>query len=198
MPEKAFHRNFIATSGGRRIDGPARPGSRTFGPQAPVRSCRVPQMVHAASPPEPEVKMVTPDDHQFVPESESLSFPDDTVVGIINEPDDAASAVEGLLEAGIPEGSIQVMCCDSGARRLDPSGERHGILGRLQRIVQHFGDQEVAHVKRQAAELRDGRFLVAAPAEGEEEADRIANVLRSNGGHFINHYTSMTVRALEA
>lgn len=142
--------------------------------------------------------MVTKDDHQFDPESESLSFPDDTVVGIVDEPDDAAAAVEGLLAAGVSEDDIQVMCGDAGAKRLDPSGTRHGLLGEIHRIIQHFGDQEVAHVQRQAAELRKGGFLIAAPAESDEEAERVADIMRSNGGHFINHYTSMTVRALGA
>jgi hypothetical protein len=142
--------------------------------------------------------MVDKDDHQFVPDAESLSFPDDTVVGIVDEPDDATSAVEKLMAAGVSEDDIQIMCCDSGAKRLDPSGERHGLLGRLHRVIQLFGDQEVAHVQRQASELREGKFLIAAPADSEEEAERVADIMKSNGGHFINHYTSMTVRAMEA
>jgi hypothetical protein len=147
--------------------------------------------------PEVEVQMVNKEGHQFDPDSDSLSFPDDTVVGIVDEPEGANSAVEGLVAAGVPEEGIQVLCCDSGARRLDPTGKRHGVLGKLHRTVQLFGDQEVAHVKRQAAELRAGRFLVAAPAETDEEAEAVARVLKSNGGHFINRYTSMTVRRLE-
>jgi len=137
------------------------------------------------------------DDHQFVPESESLSFPDDTVVGIVDEPDDVTSAVEALIGAGVPEEDIRVLSGDPGARRLDPSGERHGLLGKVHRIIQLFGDQEVAHVQRQAAELREGNFLIAVPAESDAEAEEVAAILKSHNGHFINLYTSMTVRALE-
>jgi hypothetical protein len=90
-----------------------------------------------------------------------------------------------------------VLCCDGGARRLDPSGERHGVLGQLQRIIQRFGDKEVGHVQRQAAELRAGKFLIAAPAGDDEESRRVADILKGNGGHFINRYTSWTVEQLE-
>ncbi len=147
--------------------------------------------------PQPEVLMVKKDDHQFVPDSESLSFPDDTVVGIVDEPDDATSAVEELMATGISEDDIHVLCGESGARRLDPSGRGHGLLGRMHRIVQHYGDQEVTHVQRQATELREGKFLIAAPAESDEEAEQVAEILKSSRGHFINHYTGMAIRALE-
>ncbi|TVR53295.1 MAG: hypothetical protein EA421_11515 [Gemmatimonadales bacterium] len=137
------------------------------------------------------------EDHQFDPESDSLSFPDDSVVGILDDPEGASSAVDALLAAGVPRDGIQVLCCDSGARRLDPSGERHGVLGQLQRIIQHFGDKEIGHVQRQAAELQAGKFLIAAPAEDDEESRRVADILKANGGHFINRYTSWTVEQLE-
>lgn len=137
------------------------------------------------------------EDRQYDPESDSLSFPDDTVVGILDDPDGATSAVNQLISDGIPEDRIQILCCESGARRLDPSGAHHGILGRLQRIIQHYGDKEVAHVERQAAELQDGKFLIAAPAESDDESRHVADILKANGGHFINRYTSWTVEQLE-
>lgn len=135
-------------------------------------------------------------DRQFDPDSDSLSFPDDTIVGIVDDPDAAAAVVDDLIAEGIPESEISVLCGESGARRLDPEGERHGLLGRLQRVVQHFGDQEATHLQRQAAELRAGNFLVAAPAE-EEESERIGGILRAHGGRFINHYGDWTVKRLE-
>jgi hypothetical protein len=135
-------------------------------------------------------------DHQFDPESDSLSFPDDTIVGILDEPDQAADAVEALIKDGVPEDDISVLCGKAGARRLDPQAKRHGLIGEIQRVVQHFGDQEAYHVRRQATELENGNFLVAAPCE-EEERDRIANILRAHGGRFINHYGTWTVTRLE-
>jgi hypothetical protein len=137
------------------------------------------------------------EDHQYDPASDSLSFPDDTVVGIVDDPDAATSAVRDLITTGVPEDRIQVLCGDGGARRLDPSGEKHGVLGRLQRLIQNFGDEDLPHIRRQAAELRDGKFLIAAPAEEDEERDRVASILKAHGGHFINHYTSWTVVRLE-
>ena len=137
------------------------------------------------------------DDHQYDDSSDSLSLPRDSVVGVVNEPDEATSAVEDLIARGIAEDDIHMLCCDSGAHRLDPSGERHGTLGRIQRVIQLFGDKEVEHLQRQAAELRKGHFLIAAPAENDEERDLVAEVLKSHGGHFINHYTDWTISSLE-
>ncbi len=140
--------------------------------------------------------MITADDHQFAPDSDSLSFPDDTVVAIVDEPKSTFSAVDELVASGVPKDTIQVMCCEPGARRLDPSGERHGTLGKLHRVIQHFGDKEVAHVKRQASELEAGKFLIAAGASDDTEAERVAGILAAHGGHFINHYTGMAVRTI--
>jgi hypothetical protein len=135
-------------------------------------------------------------DHQYDPTSDSLSFPDDTVVGLFDAPDAAASALDALIEYGIDAERIQVLFGEAGARRMDPSGERHGMLGQLRRVVQHFGDEEIEHIERQARELRTGNFLVAAPAEDEEERDEVASIMESHGGHFINHYTSWAVERL--
>lgn len=137
------------------------------------------------------------EEHQFDPASDSLSFPDDTVVGILDDPDSASSAVGALLEGGVPDTEIKVLCCDSGARRLDPTGERHGVLGRLQRLVQHFGDKEVPYLHTQAEALEAGKFLVAAPAETDEESRRVADILSSHGAHFINRYTPWTVERMD-
>jgi hypothetical protein len=181
-------RNPPAPAGGRDIPGTDIPGTDITGtPSHPA--CR-----KALSNLESETVM---EGRQYDPESDSLSFPDDTVVGIVDDPDGAASAVDQLISDGIPQDRIQVLCCDSGARRLDPSGERHGVLGQIQRIIQLFGDKEVAHVERQAAELQAGKFLIAAPAESDEESRRVADILKANGGHFINRYTSWTVQQLE-
>ena len=137
------------------------------------------------------------EDRQYDPHSDSLTFPTDTVVGILDDPDAATSALDELIAAGVPEERLQVLCGEAGARRLDPSGKRHGLLGRLQRVVQQYADKEVSHVQRQAAELRAGRFLVAAPAEDEEEAERVSKILTENGGHFINRYGKWTVQRLD-
>ncbi len=135
--------------------------------------------------------------HQYDPDSDTLAFPDDTLVGIIDDPDAVEEAIGDLKDAGVPEDGMQVLCCEDGARRLDPSGKRHGGMERLRRIVQNFGDEDRKHVRRQADEMRAGRFLISVLAEGEEERDRLTNILKERGGHFINHYTSWTVTQLE-
>jgi hypothetical protein len=140
----------------------------------------------------PEMK-----DRQFDPESESLSFPVDAVVGILDEPDAASAALDALVDAGVPEERIQVLCGEAGARRLDPSGKRHGLPGRIKRVIQQFADQEVQHLEHHSEALRAGGYLVAVPAEDEEEGERIAGILKDHGGHFINRYGRWTVQRLE-
>jgi hypothetical protein len=135
-------------------------------------------------------------DHQFDPESDSLSFPNDTIVGIVDDPDQVSDVIDALTGNGVTEDHISVLSGKAGARRLDPQAKRHGLMGEIQRVVQHFGDQEASHVRRQAEELENGNFLIAAKCE-EEERDRIAGILRAHGGRFINHYGTWTVTRLE-
>jgi hypothetical protein len=136
------------------------------------------------------------EEHQYQADSDSLSFPDDTVVGIVNDAEAAVAVIEDLVARGTPQEEIEVLYGESGARRLDSSGKRHGILGRLQRLVQHYGDQDRPHVKRQSEELRAGHFLVSVPAT-EEERDRVARVMLDHGGYFINHYASWAVTRMD-
>lgn len=136
------------------------------------------------------------EEHQYQTESESLSFPEDTLVGILPDPDAAMAVVRGLVERGIAEGDISVLCGEAGARRLDPEGDRHGLLGRLQRLVQHFGDQERPHVERQAKELQAGAFLVAVPCP-EDEREELTRLFTQHGGYFVNHYASWSVTRME-
>lgn len=135
-------------------------------------------------------------DH-YKTDADSLAFPRNTVVGIVDDPGAVASVIRQLVESGVPEERIDILCGEAGARRLDPEGERHGLLERLRRLVQHYGDEEIPHVHRQAEELRAGNFVVAVPAQAEEQRDAVAEVLRANGAYFINHYGDWTVTRLE-
>lgn len=134
--------------------------------------------------------------HQYRHDSDSLAFPNGTVVGIVDDPESAAAALDGLIAAGVPEEEITVLYGDAGADRLDASGQRHGLLGKVRRLVQNYGDQDLPHVRRQAAELRRGNFVISAPA-GDDDRDFVADILTTHGGHFVNHYGSWTVTRLK-
>lgn len=138
--------------------------------------------------------MADANDHQFDPGSESLSFPTDSVAGVFESADDAAAALHALSAEGVPEESLHVLCGPDGARRLDPSGERHGAMGRLHRVIQQYADKEVQHAERYADELRAGHYLVAAVARDEEEAGLVAGIFEGHGAHFVNRYGRWTVK----
>ena len=121
-----------------------------------------------------------------------LTYPANKVIGILNTRDDLHAAVTELNNNGFEEEQVQVLCGETGAERLDTTGERHGFLARLYRFVEKLG-VESKHLSEYKSELLDGRFLVAIDVRDEDERARVVGILKAHGGHRINFYGKWTI-----
>lgn len=100
------------------------------------------------------------------------------VVGIVDDPaGDLPELVEDLLGAGVPTTDIHLYAGHEGAVALDPTGARHGRLGRIRRALQALVyDGELQHAQR---ELDAGHAVIGIDAD-DAHADDIAEFLRRN------------------
>ena len=71
-----------------------------------------------------------------------LTYPANKVIGILSMPEELHAAVTELNNAGFHKEQVQVLCGEKGAERLDTTGERHGLLARVYRFLEKFGDME--------------------------------------------------------
>lgn len=132
------------------------------------------------------------------PESKNFhAYPTNQVIAVIDGTGDAAAALTELNHAGF-SGAVEVLAGADGLKRLDASGARHGIAGRLFRLLQGYGDMERKTFARQADELRAGHSLVGVRARGGGERRRAQTILRRHKGHFINYFGYWTIVGMAA
>lgn len=124
-------------------------------------------------------------------------YPTRQVIAVINESGDAIAARVALDHAGFT-GAIEVLAGEDGLRRLDATGARHGVAGRLLRMFQGYGDMEQKTFARQAEELRAGHLLIGVRVVGAAERDRAEKILRRHRGHFINYFGVWTITGMAA
>jgi hypothetical protein len=126
-----------------------------------------------------------------------LTYPDNSLIGIIDKYSDAKAALKDLKDAGFPEDEIGILCGAEGAKEVDADGSEHGVLGKIAQVVREFGDVDNAHKETHEKALREGHFLVAVRAKEEEERKRALNILNLNGAHFVNFYSPWVIEGLE-
>jgi hypothetical protein len=121
----------------------------------------------------------------------AASFPWNSVVGVIDDAAHVETAVAALIASGYSEAGIKVLAGEAGEFRIDAEGKRHGLLGRIFRKIQALGDED-AHTQRHVGELQAGHFVIVVQNADDKSPERAGEILKSNGGRFIYHYTRMT------
>lgn len=129
---------------------------------------------------------------------EFLEYPTHKVIGVFADWDQAEAAIRRLTADGWSREQIGVLAGQEGAKRLDATGERHGLLAQLSRIFQNFADLDAKHTARHEQELMAGHILVAADGEDEERRAQASRTMQAAGGYFINYYGKWWVENLVA
>src|SRR5262249_18430060 len=117
-----------------------------------------------------------------------LSIPTDKVIGSVSTTEELKTAITKLNAAGFAQDQVSVLCGKEGASRLDVTGAQHGLMGRLYRFVEEFGDMDLKLLKDYQEELLGGHFVVAVDVKDEDERKRVTGFLVSHGGHRVNFF----------
>lgn len=124
-----------------------------------------------------------------------IGYPTDNLFTIIDNPADAEQALQALQAAGFAA-DTQVFHGEDGAHRIDASGAQHGRLAQLRRRRQSVSlDGQHAALYEQA--VRQGHCVIAVHADEPERRETVRQILRANGGHFINFYGRFTITQLD-
>lgn len=89
------------------------------------------------------------------------------------------------MAARFPKEEIYVLGGKEGAGKLDPTGEHHGLRGRLVRLLERFGEETLL-LEQHAEHLERGGFSVLVPA-GDEQVSTAADVVSRYGAHDMFH-----------
>ncbi len=121
-------------------------------------------------------------------EDRSLFHPVSSVVGIIDQSDDAQAALEALHAAGFPESAVIVVCGPQGARQLVAEPVRLGLLRRIAQIIQNPSANPLVPDARYVSAVDGGHLCVRVMVETEAQRDAARQTLKAFGGHYITYH----------
>jgi hypothetical protein len=122
-------------------------------------------------------------------------FPYNTVVGIIDEPDQLDTTVSALIDSGFPESGVNVLCGNRGIQTIDARGKRKGLLARVFRMIDAMGEER-EHTARHVHELEAGHYIVVVEVADQASKERARDAMQRHGGHFINYYSRWSTEDL--
>jgi hypothetical protein len=119
-------------------------------------------------------------------------YPMHRMVAVFDDDAGVRAALTGLAGRGVDGSDVVVLTGEEGVARLDPSGEGHGLLGRLLRVLQLTAEEGNALEFHQQA-LAAGKSVVYVKVHGEAQKDAAAAALTAAGGHHLAYFGRWTV-----
>ena len=101
-----------------------------------------------------------------------IPYPNDKVCGILDTEAAVQGAVRDLQAAGFSAEEVEGLAGAEGERRIDPTGQEHGLAARLLRFIQRAGDDESKHSKIYEQAMEAGHFAVGVTAKSEEDREK--------------------------
>ena len=119
-----------------------------------------------------------------------IPYPTNRVVGTIADAEHAKAAVGALVKAGFDRHVVDILYGEEDLRRLDPTGEEHGVFERLQRTVIRTGHpaEEYRHLMQHVQDVRAGRSVVMVLAPERAARTIAADILSAHGAEFVGFY----------
>jgi hypothetical protein len=126
-------------------------------------------------------------------------YPGGNVLGVLLDESALNGARDRLAQAGFAPDRYDVLEGERDVGRIDVKGERHGLVGTVERWLQRVFSDDAEHARRYAEHLREGHFVLGVSV-GEDEAakQRAADALRGADAQFINYYAENYVEDLGA
>ena len=131
--------------------------------------------------------------------SKFIFNPTNKVVGIIDNADDAKAALHELRGAGFTVEALELLTNDEGAQRIDLSDEDREVsvhvIGSTQQPQEYYDAPGITTQIEQ--ELKAGHYGIGVATTDKEARERVREILKSHGGHYINFYGRWAAEALE-
>lgn len=124
-----------------------------------------------------------------------VGYPTHCVVGVIDDAAGAEAAVKALAAATFPN-QVAIARGVEGAEEIDPTGEQHGLLARIIRLLQ-FTTMDGEQADRYAGEARADHSVLFVHLENYDHVQEVRAILKEQGGHFINWYDRLYFEVLD-
>ena len=121
--------------------------------------------------------------------------PAHNVFAVFESQSQAEAAARRLQNGGVSEESIRILIGDAGIEELDPTGQLHGLQGRVARALQQFGG-EIALLESYAEHVRAGKAAMTVGFHDKEDRLSIEAILIDSGGAHMSYISDMTITAI--
>lgn len=125
-----------------------------------------------------------------------MGYPANKVIAVVNEPEQVHNIITELTDMGYHPDELEVLCGQAAAPMLDASGTHHGVLSQFVRFIQRSADLDAVLLRRYEEELHAHHFVLAVPVANRDMALNIRNIMKADGGHFINYYGQFSVELM--
>lgn len=131
---------------------------------------------------------------------DSMRYPENNVVAIIDTPEELTELVESLTGGGFLKSEIEALYGQAAAEKLRTSTGRSGLAGLMMRLIASIGmpNDETAMKNRYASALTAGQILVRVEAPTDERKELAAKILREHGGQFVNFLGQYTIEPMSS
>ena len=128
-----------------------------------------------------------------------IGYPEQHVVGIIENAHEAVASAEDLRQSGFLDSEIDIVCGPEAADQVKKTTGRSGFMDAAMRFANKLGmpNDELMIKRRYERALDDGKFVISVWSPDDQRKEVAANVLKDHQGHFINYLQHFTIEALE-
>lgn len=123
-------------------------------------------------------------------------YPTNTVIGVVDDSKAAEALVAQLAKLPINEESIDVLGNEAAAEQIEEYRKEHPVKARIDHVMT-FMSNESELIDQYNQRLNDGELIVSAEVADEEQAHKVADVMRQHGGHYINYFGTQVITTLE-
>jgi hypothetical protein len=129
--------------------------------------------------------------------SDRIESAHEQVTGVLDNPEDIQRVAQALKAAGFTRDDVVYAAGEAALALIDVHGLHHGLLGRLTRSLQHFGE-DAAEYHAGEAEARAGHMLIAVSVNGESEKDVAAKTLGECGVRRLRYWGPWAIEELSS
>ena len=125
-----------------------------------------------------------------------MNYPSHRVCAIIDERDEASTALDSLIKSGAKEEDIEILYGREGIDLLDPQGTGHGFFSKMAKKLPSFGDMEKKLMHIYESALVHGGYVFVVPADSEEEKEKLHKALAAANAREINYFSTWYVESV--
>jgi hypothetical protein len=126
------------------------------------------------------------------------NYPTHNIVSVVDDLQTAVKIRSQLIDQGLRKTAVFIHSGERGMRIFDPDGTRHGQRARLfRRVQQALTEEEKRFQDEILAALQDGRFVVSAAVDGEQQRQVASATIREHSPRRIYWFGRWTTEELQ-